>query len=344
MKRAGSLIASICVICAAVLCFAACSPSGGTNFGPEVYYTVTFDAHGGSAVESQRVRSGNVVTRPETPVREGYYLTGWYEDPAAADEWDFDTERVTADITLYAGWELSGSTQPTASLVYERYGDGYAVTDVGEETEIVIPAEYEGLPVVAIQGQYGTGAFARTAITSVVIPDSITEIANNSFYNCSDLVSVRIGQNSALESIGRNAFSGCRALTAITIPAGVTSIGDSAFNNCGAVSFTVAAGNAAYRSEGGHLIESATDTLIRGGQNGNVPNGVRAIADAAFRQGAAVTELVIPASVREIGNYIFSGSAVASIRFLGSQEQWNAIEKGSLWNLGNENIAISFEN
>ena len=233
--------------------------------------------------------------------------------------------------------------RPTSSLVYERYGEGYAVTGVGEETEIVIPAEYEGLPVVAIRGQYGTGAFARKAVTSVTIPDSVAKIANNSFYNCINLAFVQIGQNSALEVIGRNAFSGCLALAEMYIPSGVTQIGDSAFNNCGSVSFTVAEGNTAYRSESGHLIERTAQTLIRGGQNGDIPAGVRAVADAAFRRGTAA-QLTIPESVEEIGNYIISDSAVTEIIFLGTQAEWDAILKGRLWNLGKEDITIIFEN
>ena len=303
MTKVISAILALCLCAAAVFTFAACAPDEGATLEPEVYYTVAFDPQGGSEVESQSVRSGNVAIRPDPPQREGYFLTGWYEDAAATDEWKFETDRVTSDITLYAGWERSGSAEATASLVYERYGEGYAVTGVGAETEIVIPAEYGGLPVVAIRGQYGTGAFARSDITSVTIPDSVTEIGNNSFYNCTFLTAVHIGEESALETIGRNAFSGCSSLAEMYIPAGVTSVGDSAFNNCGAANFTVAEGNAAYRSENGHLIEQTTDTLLRAGQSGIVPEDVQIIADRAFSRSVSVTELYIPSSVTQIGKF-----------------------------------------
>ena len=208
--------------------------------------------------------------------------------------------------------------EATQSLTYERYEEGYAVTGVGDETVVVIPSEYEGLPVVAIRRQYGTGAFARSAMTSVVIPDSITEIGNNSFYNCTQLTSVQIGSGSALASIGRNAFSGCRSLAEMYIPASVTSIGDSAFNNCGSVNFTVADGNAIYRSENGHLIERATNTLLRAGQSGVIPEGVRIVADRAFSRSVSVTELYIPSSVTEIGNYIAANATLSSIHYAGT--------------------------
>lgn len=232
--------------------------------------------------------------------------------------------------------------EATQSLTYERYEEGYAVTGVGDETVVVIPSEYEGLPVVAIRRQYGTGAFARSAMTSVVIPDSITEIGNNSFYNCTQLTSVQIGSGSALASIGRNAFSGCRTLAEMYIPASATSIGDSAFNNCGSVNFTVADGNAAYRSENGHLIERATNTLLRAGQSGVIPEGVQIIADFAFSRSVSVTELYIPSSVTEIGNYIAANATLSAIYYAGTEEEWNAVQKGSLWDLDNEGVQIVF--
>lgn len=232
--------------------------------------------------------------------------------------------------------------EATQSLTYERYEEGYAVTGVGDETVVVIPSEYEGLPVVAIRGQYGTGAFARSAMTSVVIPDSITEIGNNSFYNCTQLTSVQIGSGSALASIGCNAFSGCRTLAEMYIPASVTSIGDSAFNNCGSVNFTVADGNAVYRSENGHLIERATNTLLRAGQSGVIPEGVQIVADSAFSRSVSVTELYIPSSVTEIGNYIAANATLSSIHYAGTEDEWNAVQKGSLWDLDNEGVQIVF--
>ncbi|MDE5834005.1 MAG: leucine-rich repeat domain-containing protein, partial [Ruminococcus sp.] len=161
---------------------------------------------------------------------------------------------------------------------------------------------------------YGTGTFARKAITKVVIPDSIVEIGQNSFHNCNVLTTVEIGENSELTAIGNNAFSGNSALKSLYIPKGVTTIGDGAFNNCASIeSFTVAGENTAYRSENGHLIESATNTLIRGGAYGAVPESVTAIAQAAFRKANKIIGLNIPKSVTAIGNYFIADSTVAKI-------------------------------
>ncbi|MDE7181810.1 MAG: leucine-rich repeat protein [Clostridia bacterium] len=240
--------------------------------------------------------------------------------------------------------EENKAPAPTASLEYSKEGNAYTVTGVGEETTVVIPAEHDGLPVTKIQGHHGTGAFAQKAFTSVTIPDTVTEIGQNTFYGCRELVTVNIGSDSKLTAIGNNAFSACSSLKNITIPKWVTTIGDMAFNNCASLEgFTVASGNAVYRSENGHLIESATNTLIRGVANGTVPESVTSIAQGAFRRTSGITELFIPKTVTEIGNYFIQDSTITKINYEGTEAEWNAIEKSSsMWNYGNREVQLAY--
>ena len=69
-------------------------------------FTVTFNSNDGSEVTSQIIAEGAKTTEPKpAPTREGYYFGGWYTDnPALTNKWDFDTQSVTGDITLYARW------------------------------------------------------------------------------------------------------------------------------------------------------------------------------------------------------------------------------------------------
>ncbi len=69
---------------------------------PVVEYVVTFE---GAELEAVKVVSGEKLTKPTDPVKEGYTFTGWYKDEAKTTKWDFDNDTVTADVTLYAGWE-----------------------------------------------------------------------------------------------------------------------------------------------------------------------------------------------------------------------------------------------
>jgi uncharacterized repeat protein (TIGR02543 family) len=71
------------------------------------YYVVTFAANGGSpAPVSQSVVGDTKVTRPAPMTKTGYSFGGWYDSENFAGEpWDFTTETVTGNITLYARWE-----------------------------------------------------------------------------------------------------------------------------------------------------------------------------------------------------------------------------------------------
>lgn len=67
--------------------------------------TVTFDTGGGSEIEPMDVLYGEILPRPETPVREGMRLVGWYKDITLTQKWNFRTDTVKGNITLYAKWE-----------------------------------------------------------------------------------------------------------------------------------------------------------------------------------------------------------------------------------------------
>ena len=102
---------------------------------PTVYYTITFNSQGGSSVPSQRVKSGETVTKPVDPTRDRYTFTGWYKSANGTTQFKFgsDGDKVTRDITLYAKWSevpkpetyytvtfdsRGGSSVPTQSVSY----------------------------------------------------------------------------------------------------------------------------------------------------------------------------------------------------------------------------------
>ena len=69
-------------------------------------YTVTFNANGhGEAPEAiENVEEGSKITAPTSPVAEGFTFDGWYKEVTCENEWDFENDTVTDDITLYAKW------------------------------------------------------------------------------------------------------------------------------------------------------------------------------------------------------------------------------------------------
>jgi len=72
---------------------------------PITMYTVMFDANGGSAVSDMTgVPDGSIITAPTAPNRTGYTFGGWYKEAMLTNVWNFSTDVVSGDVTLYAKW------------------------------------------------------------------------------------------------------------------------------------------------------------------------------------------------------------------------------------------------
>ena len=76
----------------------------GPSDSTATFYTVTFDAQGGSAVLPLKVEQGKTIAKPTDPTKNGFTFGGWYKESAYTTPWNFATDTVTADITLYAKW------------------------------------------------------------------------------------------------------------------------------------------------------------------------------------------------------------------------------------------------
>lgn len=94
-------------------------------------------------------------------------------------------------------------------IMHDRYIE-ICGTSNSSCTEIVIPDEIEGLPVKII----GESAFKKCIyLTSVHIPESITEICDMAFMECDELSGVRLPK--ALKTLGAGVFAGCSNIIVI---------------------------------------------------------------------------------------------------------------------------------
>ena len=143
---------------------------------------------------------------------------------------------------------------------YEDGGSIIIYSYTGNASELVVPAEIEGLPVKVI----GKGAFKNKAFRkSVHLPASVEEIRESAFIGCTALETVQMGEG--LIQIGASAFEGCGALCALSFPASLASIGAYAFKDC--VSLSEAGLSAVAKIGDGAFEDSAAlataDTLGR---------------------------------------------------------------------------------
>lgn len=88
----------------------------------------------------------------------------------------------------------------------------------------------EDVSIPATVTEIKTYAFRHTAITNLVIPDSVETIGTSAFSHCAKLEQVTLP--SQLQKLERAVFWRCTALKQITLPDTVTEIGRSAFSAC----------------------------------------------------------------------------------------------------------------
>lgn len=75
-------------------------------------YVVTFDAKGGSAVASQYLmNNGDATVKSVNSIKDGETLLGWFSDEALTIAWNFDTDKVIGNMTLYAKWDGATSVE-----------------------------------------------------------------------------------------------------------------------------------------------------------------------------------------------------------------------------------------
>ena len=163
-----------------------------------------------------------------------------------------------------------------------------------------------------------SNAFINEEITSLTIPNSVTEIGSKAFAGCYLLTRVTIEDgatnlsgarfdDSPLESIylGRNSdfapsVTNKPTIKNVTIGNSLTTIGSSAFSGCtGLTEITIPTSVT--------LIDSYAFQGCTGLTEITIPNSVTAIGVGAFYNCTGLTEITIPTSVTLIDSYAFQG-------------------------------------
>jgi hypothetical protein len=165
------------------------------------------------------------------------------------------------------------------------------------------------------------------SLQSIVIPDSVLEIGKGAFFGCDSLKSVKLSRSltsipllafgdtpisyielhEGITSIERGAFEDCVHLTKIFIPSSVEFIDSTAFLRTDSLeSIEVDPKNPYYYSLGNCLIQTNTQSLIKGCKSSEIPQEVTEIGDYAFTN-SSITQVIIPNGVTRIGMDAFRG-------------------------------------
>lgn len=191
-------------------------------------------------------------------------------------------------------------------------GVHYLTGYIGDDTDLTLPADHKG---------------------------ENYQIDTRAFYNCSNITSITIPENSKLTSIGNGAFRGCTGLTSITIPESVTSIGNWAFYDCYSLTAvhinSIEAwykisfkddyySNPLYYANNLYLNGELVTELV-------IPDELTSIGERAFVNCSSLTTITIPenSQLTRIGNGAFYGCVSINEIHISSLEQWLTINYGN---------------
>lgn len=280
------------------------------------------------------------------------------------DDDDYEDNKDLADINKDLEKE-----KPSEGLKFKKATDKetgeeyYSVTGIGDctDTVVIIPDEYDGLPVKKI----GSGAFKKTAVERVYIPETVTNIAHHAFAECEALTGIALPES--LETLDSNAFDGCKSakklylgknlkkiskaafydcssIEVVYLPEALEEMGTNVFQNCTMLGKVVFYCNDMTSIPDGTFYECTTlqqldlpDSLTTIGADAfrgcesisefDIPDTVTKVGDRAFMRCTSLSKLVIPASVEVWGNFVtYFCKNLAVMEYDGTLEQWDAIK------------------
>lgn len=222
---------------------------------------------------------------------------------------------------------------PASDFAYTADGGEVTITDyVGTSEHVLIPDTIDGLPVTAL----GHRAFYEKTVTTVVVPDSVTEIGAACFSGDNYLVSLKLPDGlkrlppaslescmrlydfdlpQSLEKIYSSVFEFNYYLTHLTLPSSLTEIEQLNFIGLyGLQSLTLAEDNEAFKldetngllmtADGTRLLHCFSDIVPA--EEIILPEGLKTVDPFAFHYDYDVKRIVLPEGVETIGAMAFA--------------------------------------
>ena len=220
-------------------------------------------------------------------------------------------EEVRQEYAEYAAkqydFELNG-------IYYKKLSDSeVAVTrkDEGHKNgntyvgDLVLPASINKEGVKYKVTSIRANAFESCwRLTSLVIPEGVTEIGDFAFSGCVTLKSVKFPDS--LHKFGVCAFFGCMALSSIDIPEGTKKISDKCFYGCSSLT-------SVRLSSTINSIEKDAFAACVKLSSVNLPEGLVWIGESAFRECISLKDIILPSTLQNIDAKAFASTALTKV-------------------------------
>jgi len=246
-------------------------------------------------------------------IANGLTAIGSFAFSAAKNITSIELPATVTTIDPKAFWNLDALTSISVHPNNpEYYSEEGVLFTKDKKTLVVFPAGKMGNYTIPESVEtINDYAFFRSNIQSVTLPgNTLNRIGEFAFEFCVNLTSITIPD--AVTQIGRYAFSDCSNMTSVYIGSGVWDIGIYTFVGCTHLqSIEVAAGNPYFTSDDDVLFNKTKTFLIQypAAKQGNsyvIPNGVTTLSGAALANCSGLTSITIPASVATVGEWAFT--------------------------------------
>ena len=157
--------------------------------------------------------------------------------------------------------------------------------------ELTIPKKSAGGNTVDTVASYGFEDC--TNLKKVIIPDSVEKIKAGAFWACTNLTEVTM--EDLVAEIQSGAFKNCSSLTTIKLSANIRRIAADTFAGC----------------------TSLTSITL--------PDNIDDLGVSAFEGCTALTSISLPSSLYYISANAFLGTALSSITFRGTMDEWEDV-------------------